>query len=102
MARTRKNTERVAAQALIDGGFLVRRRERRKAGVTLGNAIRIARALKRDGQEVTSEAIVYEMIEDSPKAFQRVGERDWSSFFEALVKFIEAIMPIIQMFMAFA
>ena len=83
-------------------GFLSKRRERRKLGVTLRNAIKIARELKKDGEEVNAESIAMAMIEENPKAFERAGERDWSSFFEALIKFIEAIMPIIQMFMSFA
>ena len=82
-------------------GFLATVRERRKLGVTLRNAVRIARELKRDGEAVNADAIAMVMVEDNPAAFVQAGERDWESFFAALVKFLEAIMPIIQMFMAF-
>jgi hypothetical protein len=100
-ARSLHHPPSFALEPIMAKGFLEKRRERRKLGVTLKNAIRIARQLKENNEEVTAENIALVMIENNPQAFERAGERDWESFFTTLLKIIEAIMPIIQMFMLF-
>jgi len=81
-------------------------RERRELGLTVFNVARIVRELDQAGEldrndrAATSAQVLERIIADNPQAVRNaVGERDWASFLEALMRFIEAILPIILMFM---
>lgn len=76
--------------------------ERRKLGLTFGNAVRIASKLHRDGSLVTDDSqtaaaqVAAAMVAEQPVAFREaVGERDWEEFFSALISFLEKMMPLI-------
>lgn len=78
--------------------------ERRKLGLTFGNALRIARKLHREGSLVSDDSqsaaaqVAAAMVAENPELFRTAaadGERDWEEFFSALIAFLEKMMPLI-------
>lgn len=84
-------------------------RHARRMGVNRLSALRTARELKRFGvidstmsREEIALAIATDMAADNVPEFEACmaeDGRDWEGFFQALIKFIEAIMPFILMFL---
>ena len=80
-------------------------RERRKLGLTIRNIRKAVAELKESGdldrQDVagTSAQVLEKLVKSNPQAVEdAVGERDWASFLDALLSFIEKLMPIILLF----
>ena len=75
--------------------------ERRKLGLTFGNALRVARKLHAEGALVTDDPqmaaaqVAAAMVAENPAAFQAAAGADWGTFFEQLIAFFEKIMPLI-------
>lgn len=80
-------------------------RERRALGLTLRNCARVASELKANGEwtddrKTNAQNIVAQLVDEAPESFVD-ADRDWASFFEALVAFLEKLMPLIEIFMSF-
>ncbi|MFA5376343.1 MAG: hypothetical protein WC455_11415 [Dehalococcoidia bacterium] len=81
----------------------------RRLGANRWNCLKIARSLRRRGiinKDMTSKeiatAIAVEIAAknaDEMELCATEDKRDWASFFEALIAFIEKILPLIMMFM---
>lgn len=75
--------------------------ERRKLGLTFGNALRITRKLQADGTLIADDPqaaaaqVAAAMVAENPGAFKAAAGADWEEFFNALVAFIEKMMPLI-------
>jgi len=81
------------------------RRERRRLGLGILDCARVAKRLKEEGlwvgtKEAKANLVIAAIIDENPTAWVD-ADRDWSSFFAALMEFMMALMPIIEMFMAF-
>lgn len=84
-------------------------RHARRLGVNRFRCLRTARELRRQGlisrsdsaEEIATAvaAVIADEEADEMELCMAEDGRDWSAFFEALIKFIEAIMPFIMMFM---
>jgi len=78
-------------------GFL----ERRKLGLTFRAVLKTAKELKADGQldtenpDIAAAQVTAKILGENPQAFEKAGV-DW----EAILAFIEAIVPLILQFMA--
>jgi len=88
-----------------EGEIRLTRKERRKLGLTFRNVRKTVAELKKAGEldtgdpDGTAVQVLEKIVGDNPKAVQEVvGDRDWASFLDALLKFLEQIMPIILMF----
>ena len=87
-----------------EGRLLGNFRERRRLGITLRNMARVAYELKAadewsEDRRTNAASIAAQLIDEKPTAFIKAGERDWASFLEAVISFIEAFMPLILIFM---
>ena len=78
--------------------------ERRKLGLTFGNALRVARKLHSEGSLVTDDSqtaaaqVAAAMVAENPELFKATvadGERNWEEFFNSVVSFLEKLMPLI-------
>jgi hypothetical protein len=83
-------------------------RERRKLGFTFVNVRRVVKEmdaageLDRDDPDGIAAQVMARLIAEKPAEFQKVAaERDWAEFFDALLAFIEKILPIIMQFFSF-
>ena len=84
-------------------------RHAKRLGVHRWGCLRTARSLKRRGlisRDMTHKeiatAIAVEMAADNAEEMELCAaedKRDWAAFFEALIAFIEKLMPFIMMFM---
>ncbi len=80
-------------------------RERRKLGLTFRNIRKAVAEIKESGDfdkndvAGTSAQVLEKIVRENPQGIQdAVGERDWASFLDALLSFIEKLMPIILLF----
>jgi len=76
--------------------------KRRKLGITFRNVARILiekqKAGRLEGKDVSVLAVEVadQLVDENPAAFRaEVSQRDWASFFEALIAFLEKIIPLI-------
>ena len=78
--------------------------ERRKLGLTFGNALRIARKLHSEGSLISDDAqtaaaqVAAAMVTENPELFKTAvadGQRNWEEFFNSLISFLEKLMPLI-------
>lgn len=78
--------------------------QRRKLGLTFENALRVAKKLHQEGTLVTDDAqtataqVAAAMVAENPETFKAAASedgRDWEQFFNALVSFLEKLMPLI-------
>lgn len=79
--------------------------KRRKLGLTIKNITPIVKQLDADGQ-LTGEAsvdavtVAQKLIAENPQGFKDAAGNqpgDWQEFFDALIDFLEKLIPIIQM-----
>jgi len=79
-------------------GFL----QRRKLGLNFGNVLRVTREMNAAGEldiehpDAMAAQVLQRIMDENPEAFQKaLADRDWASFFEALLAFLEQILPLI-------
>jgi len=83
-------------------------RERRQLGLTFRNVRRVVKEmdaageLDRDNPDGIAVQVLERLIQEKPAEFQKVtADRDWASFFDAFLAFLEKILPIIMQFFSF-
>lgn len=101
----------VAARERLDR---MSRKERRELGLTVRSVWQACRQLKaedafqRGDRHGNAALVLGQLVEENKPAYRKCrgtfgddddGERDWAAFFEALIAFLEKLIPL---FMAFA
>ncbi|MHB8902460.1 MAG: hypothetical protein ACYC6Y_27175 [Thermoguttaceae bacterium] len=78
--------------------------ERRKLGLTFGNALRFARKLHDEGwlvgddSQTAATQIAAAMVAENPDLYRTAvaeSQRSWEEFFGLLISFLEKMMPLI-------
>ena len=87
--------------------------EQRKLGITFRNVRRVTKELHREGvltrgdRRGNAALVMARIIEENPQAYEECrasygdtedGDKDWSAFFEALIAFLEKLIPLFMMF----
>ena len=80
-------------------------KQRRALGVTVKNVRRILKEMDANGElegkgsSVLAVEVLTQLVEEKPQAFQEIGERDWEAILEAVIAFLEKLIPLIIMFL---
>lgn len=91
--------------------------ERRRLGLTLANAARIAADLRDQGliekstpRSLTATLILGRLQAENPEAWapriaeaqqlKAAGDQNWDEFFQAAIRFLEALLPLIELLIA--
>ena len=87
--------------------------EQRRLGITFRNVRRVTKELQREGvltrgdRRGNAALVMARIIEENPQAYEECrasygdtedGDKDWSAFFEALIAFLEKLIPLFMMF----
>lgn len=95
----------VNVDELTSAPYRLGRRERRKLGMTIGGVRRAVKQLEADGDldkadvSGTAAQVLGILHGKDPQAYvEAMGDRDWGAFFEALLAFLEKILPLILTF----
>ena len=80
--------------------------QRRRLGVTFVNVARVVREmdaageLDRDQPDGIALQVMARLQSENPEEFAKVmADRDWAAFFDALLAFLEKMLPLILTFM---
>lgn len=76
-------------------------RQRRAMGLTVKNVRRILKELDANGElegkdsAVLAVEVLTQLVEEKPQAFQELQAGDWETFLDAILDFLERLIPLI-------
>lgn len=74
--------------------------QRRRLGLTIPALVPVVKELQAQGQltgepSVDAVTVANVLIAQKPQEYQAAAGRDWEAFFEALLAFLEKLLPLI-------
>jgi len=74
--------------------------QRRRLGLTVANVAAKVRELEKAGAltgivAVDAAAVAQALLNENPELYQKEAGRDWQEFFDALISFLEKLIPLI-------
>jgi hypothetical protein len=79
--------------------------QRRRLGLTIPDLVPVVKELQAQGQltgepSVDAVTVANVLIAKQPQEYQAAAGRDWQAFFEALIAFLEKLLPLILQLIA--
>lgn len=79
--------------------------ERRRLGLTIPALVPVVKKLRDEGQltgepSVDAATVAALLVSQNPEEYKAAAGRDWQAFFEALLAFLEKVLPLILQLIA--